>query len=85
MSRRGRSGTVLGEWLEARDATRRAAVGTASLDPFRGYATALTTHLPAEVHVLDPFHLVKLALLVEVRRRVQTSATGHRGLAGDPL
>ena len=84
---KGRSGTVLGQWLEARDDSWRAQIRTASLDPFRGYATALTTHLPAAVRVLDPFHLVKLALLAvdQVRRRVQQDTTGHRGLAGDPL
>ena len=83
----GRSGTVLGDWLEARDASWRTKIATASLDPFRGYATALTRHLPAAVRVLDPFHLVKLALLAvdQVRRRVQQASTGHRGLAGDPL
>ena len=83
----GRSGTVLGGWLTARDATWRAAIVTASLDPFRGYATALNTHLPAAVRVLDPFHLVKLALLAvdRIRRRVQQDTLGHRGLAGDPL
>lgn len=84
---KGRSGTVLGQWLEARDDIWRAQIRTASLDPFRGYATALTTHLPAAVRVLDPFHLVKLALLAvdQVRRRIQQDTTGHRGLAGDPL
>jgi transposase len=84
---KGRSGVVLGDWLEARDAGWRAGIATASLDPFRGYAAALTRHLPAAVRVLDPFHLVKLALLAvdQVRRRVQQSSTGHRGLAGDPL
>jgi transposase len=77
----GRSGAVLGDWLEARDVTWRNKIATASLDPFRGYATALTRHLPTAVRVLDPFHLVKLALLAvdQVRRRVQQASTGHRG------
>jgi len=83
----GRSGTVLGGWLAAQDESWRAAIVTASLDPFRGYATALSTHLPAAVRVLDPFHLVKLALLGvdRVRRRVQQDTLGHRGLTDDPL
>ncbi|HWJ52549.1 MAG TPA: hypothetical protein VNT24_04135, partial [Propionibacteriaceae bacterium] len=34
----GRSGTVLAQWLSERDADWQAAVTTASLDPFRGYA-----------------------------------------------
>ncbi len=39
---KGGSGVVLGEWLKARDASWRASIATASLDPFRGCATALT-------------------------------------------
>ena len=83
----GRSGRVLGDWLTGRDEAWRAAVVTASLDPFRGYATALTSHLPAATRVLDAFHIVKLVLLAvdQVRRRVQQDTTGHRGRAGDPL
>jgi transposase len=83
----GRSGRVLGGWLAGRDEAWRAAIRTASLDPFRGYATALTGHLPAATRVLDPFHVVKLILLAvdQVRRRVQQDTTGHRGHAGDPL
>jgi transposase len=83
----GRSGTVLGGWLERRDQAWRQAVTTASLDPFRGYATALRTHLPEAVRVLDPFHVVRLAVacIDEVRRRVQQDTLGHRGRTGDPL
>jgi hypothetical protein len=36
----GRSGTVLAEWIAEQDAGWRAGISTASLDPFRGYATA---------------------------------------------
>ena len=62
-------------------------MATASLDPFRGYATALGTQLPDAVRVLDPFHVVKLGLdcVDEVRRRVQQDTLGHRGRARDPL
>src|SRR4051812_11773146 len=83
----GRSGTVLSGWLERRDQAWREAVTTASLDPFRGYATALRTHLPEAVRVLDPFHVVRLAVacIDEVRRRVQQDTLGHRGRTGDPL
>jgi len=83
----GRSGTVLAEWLADRDPAWRAGITTASLDPFRGYATALTSHLPKAVRVLDPFHVVRLALAAvdDVRRRVQQAQTGHRGRTGDPL
>jgi transposase len=83
----GRSGTALAAWLVDRDEPWRAAVTTASLDPFRGYATALATHLPGTVRVLDPFHVVRLALAAvdDVRRRAQQDQTGHRGRSGDPL
>lgn len=83
----GRSGTVLAGWLGEQDQAWRAGVSTASLDPFRGYATALTSHLPEAVRVLDPFHVVRLALAAvdDVRRRVQHAQTGHRGRTGDPL
>ena len=83
----GRSGTVLAQWLRERGDDWKAAVATASLDPFRGYATALTAQLPDAVRVLDPFHVVKLGLncVDEVRRRVQRDTLGHRGRARDPL
>jgi transposase len=83
----GRSGTVLAEWLVAREPNWRARIRTASLDPFRGYATALATQLPHTTRVLDPFHVTKLGLscVDDVRRRVQHDTTGHRGRTGDPL
>ena len=83
----GRSGRVLGSWLADRDDAWRAGIVTASLDPFRGYATALATQLPDVTRVLDPFHVVKLGLTCvdEVRRRVQQDTLGHRGFAADPL
>jgi len=43
----GRSGKWLSDWVSARPAGWRAGVTVAALDPFRGYATALRTHLPA--------------------------------------
>src|SRR6478752_2840043 len=83
----GRSGTVLAGWLGARAEQFRAQIVTASLDPFRGYATALAAQLPQAVRVLDAFHVVKLALtcIDEVRRRTQQDTLGHRGHAQDPL
>jgi transposase len=81
----GRPGTVLADWLADRDPDWRAAVTTASLDPFR-YATALTTELPDAARVLDPFYVAKLGLTCvdEVRRRVQQDTSGHRGRARLP-
>ena len=72
---------MLAAWLADRDQAWRAGIATASLDPFRGYATALATQLPGAVRVLDPFHVVRLALaaLDDIRRRVQQAQTGHRG------
>src|ERR1700712_502797 len=69
---------------EEREAPLRA---MAALDPFRGYATALRTHLPRAVRVLDAFHVVKLGFdaVDQVRRRVQRDTFGHRGRAGEPL
>ena len=83
----GRSGRVLRGWLADRDQSWRAAIVTASLDPFRGYATALAAQLPHATRVLDPFHIVKLGLTCvdAVRRRVQQDTLGHRGYADDPL
>jgi transposase len=83
----GRSGVVLASWLGERDQQWKARVATASLDPFRGYATALNQQLPQAVRVFDPFHVTKLGLTAadQVRRRVQQSFHGHRGHRGDPL
>ena len=59
----------------------------AALDPFRGYATALTAALPTAVRVLDCFHVTRLgfAAVDDVRRRVQRDSTGHRGRKDEPL
>lgn len=83
----GRSGVVLADWLSGRDDDWKAGVVTASLDPFRGYATALNQQLPQAVRVLDPFHVAKLGLTAvdQVRRRVQQDTLGHRGRRGEPL
>jgi transposase len=83
----GRSGAVLSTWLRERDTGWRQGIGVAALDPFRGYATALHTHLPSAVRVLDAFHVIKLGFdaVDQVRRRVQQDTFGHRGRAGDPL
>ena len=74
----GRSGVVLAAWLHERDDDWKAQIATASLDPFRGYATALNQQLQQAVRVLDPFHVTKLGLtaLDQVRRRVQQDSHG---------
>ncbi len=59
----------------------------ATLDPFHGYNNAIGDQLEDATAVLDAFHVVKLGTtaLDDVRRRVQTDTTGHRGRTGDPL
>ena len=84
----GRSGTAHENWLEERGEDFRSGIQIATLDPFRGqqerHRLACSTDATS---VLDAFHIVKLAsdAPVEVRRRVQQDATGHRGAKGDPL
>lgn len=83
----GRSGTALSGWVLAQPAGWRDGIEVATLDPFRGYATALRTSLPQAVRVLDCFHVIRLgfAAVDDVRRRVQQESTGHRGRRDDPL
>ena len=82
-----RSASALVSWMNEREPAWRAAVTTAALDPYRGYATALRTALPHAVRVLDAFHVVRLgfAAVDDVRRRIQRELTGHRGRRDDPL
>jgi transposase len=83
----GRTRAAVQQWFSGCDPVWREAITTASLDPFRGYATALTHSLPGAVRVLDAFHVVRLgqACVDEVRRRVQQQTLGRRGHAQDPL
>jgi transposase len=83
----GRSASALSCWIVERDPDWRAGVSAASLDPYRGYASALRAQLPDAVRVLDAFHVTRLgfAAVDDVRRRIQQELTGHRGRRGDPL
>jgi transposase len=83
----GRSGKALCDWVSGCTTAWRKQVRVAALDPFRGYATALSTSLPHTVRVLDAFHVTRLgfAAVDDVRRRVQQDSTGHRGRKHDPL
>jgi transposase len=83
----GRSANALSDWVSGRDQGWRDGITVAALDPFRGYATALRTQLPAAVRVLDAFHVTRLGLaaLDEVRRRVQQQTLRRRGHKHDPL
>jgi transposase len=62
-------------------------VGTVALDPWRGYANALTARLGHATVVMDHFHAIRLANAVvdQGRRRTQQATLGHRGRKRDPL
>ena len=77
----GRSGKAYADWLRSRGNAFTSKIGTATLDPFRGYANAIRDELEDATAVLDAFHVVRLGLqaMEEVRRRVQQELLGHRG------
>jgi len=58
----GRTANVLRHWINSQPEHWRELIAVASLDPFRGYATALSAALPRAVRVLDAFHVVRLGL-----------------------
>jgi transposase len=74
-------------WLHARPRDWLAQVTTVALDPWRGYASALTVPLGHARVVVDHFHAIRLANAVvdQARRRTQQATLGHRGRKGDPL
>ena len=83
----GRTKAVVQQWFSEREEQWRAQIKVAALDPFRGYATALSASLPQAVRVLDAFHVVRLGLAAvdDVRRRRQQETLGRRGHRDDPL
>ena len=83
----GRTRSAVQEWFAGCDPAWRNAIRTASLDPYQGYATALTHSLPDAVRVLDAFHVVRLGQTAvdDVRRRRQQETLGRRGHRDDPL
>lgn len=83
----GRTKAVVSQWISARPDAWREQVTTCSLDPYRGYATALALTLPHATRVLDAFHVTRLGLAAvdEVRRRIQQQTLGRRGHRDDPL
>ena len=74
-------------WLQARPRDWLAQVGTAALDPWRGYASALVAPLGHATVVGDHFHAIRLANAVadQARRQVKQVSLGHRGRTYDPL
>jgi transposase len=82
-----RTRAAVAGWLGARPAAWLAQVSTVALDPWRGYASALTAPLGHATAVVDHFHAIRLANTVvdQVRRRTQQTTLGHRGRKRDPL
>jgi transposase len=82
-----RTRAAVDDWLGARPRDWLAQVGTVALDPWRGYANALTAQLGHARVVVDHFHAVRLANAVvdQGRRRTQQATLGHRGRKRDPL
>jgi transposase len=76
----GRSAQALSDGVSAQPQAWRGITDVAALDPFRDYATALRSTLPAAVHVARrlPRHRLGFAAVEEVRRRVQQDTAGHR-------
>lgn len=70
---------------QSKDWKERIAFG--ALDMSATYAAVYSVILPKACQVVDPFHVISLAnrALDQVRRRVQTEQTGHRGRRHDPL
>jgi transposase len=82
-----RTRAAVDDWLGAQPRDWLAQVGTVALDPWRGYANALTARLEHATVVVDHFHAVRLANAVvdQGRRRTQQATLGHRGRKRDPL
>jgi transposase len=82
-----RTRAAVAGWLGARPAAWLAQVSTVALDPWRGYASALTAPLGHATAVVDHFHAIRLAntAVDHVRRRTQQLTLGHRGRKRDPL
>jgi transposase len=82
-----RTRAAVAGWLGARPRGWLARIVTVALDPWRGYASALTAPLGHATVVVDHFHAVRLANTVvdQVRRRIQQATLGHRGRKLDPL
>ena len=83
----GRSGQVVRDWIGQQPSGWIDQIEVATIDAFRGYATAIGDVLPDAKLVIDHFHAIRLAstAVSDVRRRVQQDTLGHRGRTGDPL
>jgi transposase len=74
-------------FIDAQPASWKGRIRFGTLDMSATYAAVYSAILPKAAQVVDPFHVVALAnrALDQVRRRVQTEQTGHRGRRDDPL
>jgi transposase len=74
-------------WLDKQPESWKQRIRFGTLDMSATYAAVYTVVLPRAAQVVDPFHAVSLAnrALDQIRRRVQTETTGHRGRRDDPL
>jgi transposase len=74
-------------WIDAQPPAWKDRIRYGALDMSTTYAAVYSVVLPNAAQVVDPFHVVALAnrCLDDVRRRVQTEQTGHRGRKDDPL
>ena len=83
----GRSGDVVRDWVTNQPDGWADQIQVATIDAFRGYATAIGDVLPDATLVIDHFHAIRLAsaCVDDVRRRVQQDTLGHRGHKHDPL
>jgi transposase len=74
-------------WIAAQPEAWKDRIRFGALDMSATYAAVYTVTLPKAAQVVDPFHAIALAnrCLDDVRRRVQSEQTGHRGRKDDPL
>jgi len=74
-------------WIAAQPENWKRNICFGTLDMSATYRAVFREMLSHVLRVADPFHVVKLAnkALDDVRRRVQTEQTGHRGRKDDPL
>ena len=83
----GRSGAVVRDWVNEQPEEWPEQIQVATIDAFRGYASAIGDVLGDATLVIDHFHAIRLAskCVDDVRRRVQQDTVGHRGRKGDAL
>ena len=74
-------------WMDKQPQAWKQRIRFGALDMSDAYAAVYAVILPKAAQVVDSFHAVALAnrCLDDVRRRVQSEQTGHRGRRADPL